>query len=56
MNDIQRAALKELCGRFDNVTFDEADFRPAWDLPAGYVDGWVGPIYVGCAPDGQISS
>ena len=63
MNDKQRAALRSLCERYKS-TFDESKFHPQFDLPTGYVAGWVGcsvhgkpgSIYVGCAPDGSISS
>ena len=61
MNEAQRAALTALCGRY-NVPFSESDFRAAFDLPAGYVAGWVydthhaGIIYVGVDPEGRISS
>lgn len=55
MTDAQREALTALCGRY-NVPFNEADFGPTFGLPAGYVAGQVGPIYVGCDADGRISS
>lgn len=51
----QEAALRALCERF-SVEFSADNFRHPFDLPAGYVAGVVGPIYVGCAPDGRISS
>lgn len=55
MNDVQKDALRALCARF-HVEFIESDFRPAFDLPEGYLAGWVGSIYVGCSPEGEISS
>ena len=57
MTDAQRAALQRLSERY-NVPFDEADFRPTFDLPTGYVAGWIGKdrLYVGCSPEGDISS
>jgi hypothetical protein len=55
MNDKQRAVLTRLCERF-HVPFDERAFGPASDLPAGWVSGQVGPIYVGCSPEGDIHS
>ncbi len=55
MNEAQRVALEALCDRF-HAEFDESLYGPAWDLPSGWVSGWVGPIYVGCDPDGVISS
>jgi hypothetical protein len=57
LTDKQVHALSALCHRY-NVTFDESNFLPAFDLPPGYVAGWIGNdrIYVGCSPDGDISS
>jgi hypothetical protein len=55
MTGKQEEALRALCERF-SVPFNAEDFRPRFDLPKGYVAGQVGPIYVGCAPDGRISS
>jgi hypothetical protein len=64
MTEAQRKALTALCERY-NVPFAEEHYRPAFDLPAGYVAGWAGgseiqaehpTIYVGCSPDGRISS
>jgi hypothetical protein len=55
MTDAQREALTALCERY-HVPFSEDDFHHPFDLPPGYVAGQVGPIYVGCAPDGRISS
>jgi hypothetical protein len=55
MTDAQREALTDLCGRY-NVPFNESDFHHPFDLPEGWVAGQVGPIYVGCSPEGQISS
>jgi hypothetical protein len=51
----QEAALRDLCDRY-KVEFDPTNFHPRFDLPAGYAAGWVGPIYVGCSPEGAISS
>ena len=55
MTPQQSQALRELCERY-HVPFSADDFRQPFDLPAGYVAGWVGPIYVGCDPTGRISS
>jgi len=55
MTDAQREALSTLCGRY-HVPFIESDFWHPFDLPDGWVAGWVGSIYVGCDPDGRISS
>lgn len=53
MTDTQRTALQKLCERY-SVLFDETNYRPQFDLPTGYVAGWVGPLYVGCGPGGDI--
>jgi len=55
MTNNQVIALSNLCERY-GVDFDPANFLPRFDLPAGYVAGWVGTLYVGCDPDGAISS
>lgn len=41
MTDAQVEALRGICKRY-HVTFREEDYRPAFDLPDGYVAGWVG--------------
>lgn len=65
MNEAQVLALWRLCRRY-GVPFREDDYHPAFDLPAGYYAGWIGgsnhaiapraTIYVGCSPEGEISS
>jgi hypothetical protein len=56
MTDAQYQALALLHARY-GVEFYPADFTPQFDLPPGYVAGWVGDkIYVGCSPEGDISS
>lgn len=55
MTQAQRDALRDLCIRF-NVPFVEAHFKPAFDLPAGWVTGAVGPIVVGVSPEGEVHS
>lgn len=59
MNEIQRKALQDLSARY-KVEFREDQFFPAFDLPKGWVAGWVGgdarKLYVGCSPTGEISS
>lgn len=71
MTQAQRETLEALCRRY-NVTFNEEDYKPSFDLPTGYVAGWIGgndhgyadggvhvsttTIYVGVALDGQASS
>lgn len=56
----QEAALRALSERY-HVPFRAEDFHPAFDLPEGWVAGWIGGpeerrLYVGCSPDGSISS
>lgn len=59
MTRLQRDALWSLCGRY-GVPFREDDYHPQFDLPRGYVAGWIGgdarKLYVGVSPDGDISS
>jgi hypothetical protein len=61
MTIAQRDALWELCGRY-NVLFREGDYLPAFDLPDGWYNGWVGglgsrcSLFVGVSPDGEVSS
>jgi hypothetical protein len=64
MTDAQRDRLWQLCGAY-NVAFREDDYAPTFDLPDGYVAGWVGgwkgigdrrTLYVGVSPAGEASS
>lgn len=63
MTPAQKEALIDLCERY-GVTFTESDYEVApFDLPPGYVAGWVGgaltarrTIYVGVSPEGEVSS
>ncbi len=55
MNDAQELALRRLCDGY-KVPFDKTAYTTQFDLPPGYVAGWVGPIYVGVSPEGEISS
>jgi hypothetical protein len=56
MNDAQRRALTALCLRY-GVEYDEFAFgRGLLGLPRSYVCGQVGPIFLGCDHNGQISS
>ena len=62
MTIAQRDALWELADRY-HVPFREDDYHPAFDLPEGYVAGWVGgqfhrsaKLAVGVSPTGEISS
>jgi len=56
----QVAALTKLCDRY-GVKFDPAHYYPPFDLPSGWVAGWVGgavrrKLYVGCSPEGSVHS
>jgi hypothetical protein len=56
LTEQQTEALQNLCKRYDKP-FDPTAFKPTFDLPGGYVAGWIGnTIYVGCSPDGRIVS
>lgn len=63
MTSAQEATLRKLCGQY-SVTYDPAHYRPTFDLPDGWVAGWIGgpsqhgrkTIYVGVAPNGEASS
>jgi hypothetical protein len=55
VNEKQRAALRALCERC-NITFVEDNYKPVFDLPQGWVAGYAGTLYVGCDPEGRISS
>ena len=41
MTKEQEATLRRLCDGY-KVTFDAADYHPQFDLPTGYVAGWIG--------------
>ena len=55
MTPEQRAALYRLCERYQ-VPFYEENYKPTFDLPAGWVAGMVDTIYVGVSPEGDIAS
>ena len=55
MTEAQKDAIRKLCSRY-NVPFVEAVYNPTFDLPDNWVAGWVGPIYIGCSPEGGIHS
>ena len=51
MTKEQEATLRRLCDGY-KVTFDAADYLPQFDLPTGYVAGWVGgPKHAGAVND-----
>lgn len=63
----QRDRLRDLCARY-GVAFRESDYVAAFDLPQGWVSGWVGgadhgetgpgkqTLFVGVSPDGDAHS
>ena len=51
----QEHALAAKCRDY-KVAYIPGSFKPAFDLPDGWVAGWIGPIYVGCSPEGAIHS
>lgn len=63
----QELRLRALCKNY-NVTFDPEHYKPAFDLPWGWVAGWIGgpgyngltenksTIYVGVSPEGESHS
>ena len=55
MNDVQRLRLARQCAG-KGVPFDENTFHPQFDLPPGYVAGWIGDVYIGIDEEGAISS
>jgi hypothetical protein len=67
MTDAQRDRLWQLCGSY-SVAFREDDYTSAFDLPQGWVNGWVGgnrhgyggdgklTIFVGVSPEGEAHS
>jgi hypothetical protein len=55
MTTKQRDKLWELCGG-SNVPFNEENYKSTFDLPHGYVAGWVGKVYYGVDPEGRASS
>jgi hypothetical protein len=62
LTDRQELALVMLHARYNVKKWSRRDFWHTFDLPEGYVAGWVTRedgerlIYVGVSPDGQISS
>jgi hypothetical protein len=55
----QEAKLRLLCERY-HVTYDASHYTPAFDLPTGWVNGWVGgqpgTLFVGVSPEGDSHS
>lgn len=59
LTDQQTDTLRRLCEQ-RALTFDPDHYQPQFDLPPGYVAGWIGgdtgTIYVGVSPEGDASS
>lgn len=59
MTPAQETRLRELCASY-HVEFDPEHYQPQFDLPSGYVAGWVGgkpgTLYVGVSAEGVASS
>jgi hypothetical protein len=55
MTEEQVVALTRLCERFE-VPFVESNFFASHSCGEGWVEGQVGPIFVGCSPEGNIHS
>ena len=53
MTELQRKALQDFALR-TNVEYETCRFASGFDLPRGWVHGWIGPVLVKCSPDGQI--
>ena len=51
----QEQAIQRLCANY-KVAYIPSNYGPAFDLPKGWVIGWIGPIYCGIDPEGNISS
>lgn len=63
----QEERLRQLCESY-GVKFDPAHYWPAFDLPPGWVNGWVGgyvehgqgsehpTLFVGVSPEGESHS
>jgi len=61
---LQEAVLYGLCERY-GVNYNPDDYHPTFDLPAGWVAGWIGglkqqqvrpTIYVGVSPECEAHS
>ena len=62
MSHHQHEALDNLCRRYD-VPFDPLHYAHTFDLPEGYLAGWIGgldcylkTLYVGVSLNGEVSS
>jgi len=51
----QEQAIQRKCRDY-GVAYIPGHYQPAFDLPDGWVAGWIGPIYVGVSPEGGIHS
>jgi hypothetical protein len=55
MTEQQRAKIEQRCKEY-RIPFVEADWRRPFDLPDGWVAGWLGSTYVGVSPEGDMHS
>ena len=46
MTPAQETSIRRLCDRY-GVEFRESDYTPQFDLPPGYVAGWIGGVEAG---------
>lgn len=60
MTDKQREALESISSRYNTEFKEEYFLMNPFDLPKGWCSGWVGgpaeKLYIGCDPEGRISS
>jgi hypothetical protein len=61
LTEKQVEALDRIHARYGIETWDPRDFWHPFDLPAGYVSGWLSSpggttLYFGVSPTGEISS
>lgn len=55
MTDAQDAALIRIHTDYQ-MHYDPTEWTHPFDLPSGWVAGWVGKTYVGVSPEGSIHS
>jgi hypothetical protein len=54
LTEAQKTSIEKLCIRY-NVAFDPDQYMSSFEMP-GWAVGWVGPIFVGVSPDGEVRS